>query len=203
MNDRSSDCARRIADELASCGVKLVASLPDNWVMDVINTIKNDDRFVHVPVNREESAIGLCSGAFFGGTGAFALMGASGFLTCIYALTKINYTYQVPLLIGITMRGHDGDDSHDSDRRAGRPEHRPALAPRDQPQPDEQRYRQPCRHREQERPAARRPRGIRQRHHGAGARRARNRHQGRCQRHAERRGHDQPGRAEGECGHAR
>ena len=23
-------------------------------------------------------------------------------MTCIYALTKINYTYQIPLLIGIT-----------------------------------------------------------------------------------------------------
>jgi len=41
---------KRIADELASCGVKLVASLPDNWLMDVINTVKRDDRFIHVPV---------------------------------------------------------------------------------------------------------------------------------------------------------
>ena len=36
-------------------------------------------------------------------------MGASGFLTCIYAITKINYTYQIPLLIGITLRGRPGD----------------------------------------------------------------------------------------------
>ena len=40
---------------------------------------------------------------------ARALMGASGFLTCIYALTKINYTYQIPILIGITLRGRPGD----------------------------------------------------------------------------------------------
>ena len=43
------------------------------------------------------------------GVGSFALMGASGFLTCIYALTKINYTYQIPILIGITLRGRPGD----------------------------------------------------------------------------------------------
>ena len=36
-------------------------------------------------------------------------MGASGFLTCIYAITKINYTYQIPILIGITLRGRPGD----------------------------------------------------------------------------------------------
>src|SRR5262249_12238161 len=44
-----------------------------------------DDRFVHIPVNREESAIGLCSGAYMGAMGCAALMGASGFMTVIYA----------------------------------------------------------------------------------------------------------------------
>jgi sulfopyruvate decarboxylase subunit alpha len=101
--------AQRIADTVAECGVSLVASLPDGWITPLIERFAGDARFRHVAVNREESAIGLCSGAFFGGIGAFALMGASGFLTCIYALTKINYTYQVPLLIGITMRGAFGD----------------------------------------------------------------------------------------------
>ena len=51
----------------------------------------------------------LCEAMTF--SGAFALMGASGFLTCIYAITKINYTYQIPLLIGITLRGRPGDNA--------------------------------------------------------------------------------------------
>jgi sulfopyruvate decarboxylase TPP-binding subunit len=33
-----------------------VASLPDNWLMGVIKAVDRDKRFVHVPVNREESA---------------------------------------------------------------------------------------------------------------------------------------------------
>lgn len=103
--------ARRIVDTAASCGISLIASLPDGWITTLIERFADDSRFRHVAVNREESAIGLCSGAFFSGLGAFALMGASGFLTCIYALTKINYTYQVPLLIGITMRGAFGDQA--------------------------------------------------------------------------------------------
>jgi sulfopyruvate decarboxylase subunit alpha len=101
--------AQRIVDITASCGITLVASLPDGWITPLIGRFAADDRFRHVAVNREESAIGLCSGAFLGGIGAFALMGASGFLTCIYAVTKINYTYQIPLLIGITLRGRPGD----------------------------------------------------------------------------------------------
>src|SRR5215468_356615 len=101
--------AKQIADATAKCGIELVASLPDGWITQLIEQYAGDNRFRHVSVNREESAIGLCSGAFMGGIGSFALMGASGFLTCIYALTKINYTYQIPILIGITLRGRPGD----------------------------------------------------------------------------------------------
>ena len=110
MSSSSADTvARRIADTSADCGISLVASLPDGWITSLITQYASDARFRHVSVNREESAIGLCSGAFFSGVGTFALMGASGFLTCIYAITKINYTYQIPLLIGITLRGRPGD----------------------------------------------------------------------------------------------
>src|SRR6266853_7004606 len=109
MNDKSSDVGKRIAEELAKCDVKLVASLPDNWLMDLICTIDRDDRFRHVPVNREESAIGLCSGAYMGAMGSAALMGASDFMTVVYALTKINYTYEIPLFLMATLRGAVGD----------------------------------------------------------------------------------------------
>jgi sulfopyruvate decarboxylase subunit alpha len=109
MNDKPADIGGLIANELAACGVKLVASLPDNWLTGVIDTIDRDDRFVHVPVNREESAIGLCSGAYMGAMGSAALMGASGFMTVVYAITKINYTYEIPLFLMLTLRGGVGD----------------------------------------------------------------------------------------------
>ncbi len=110
-SERADAVTGRIVDAVAQSGISLVASLPDGWITRLIRRFADDGRFRHVAVNREESAIGLCSGAFFGGTGALALMGASGFLTCIYAITKINYTYQIPLLIGITLRGRPGDNA--------------------------------------------------------------------------------------------
>jgi sulfopyruvate decarboxylase subunit alpha len=109
MSDNPSAVACAIADELAGCDVKLVASLPDNWLMEVISAIDADGRFTHVRVNREESAIGLCSGAYMGALGSAALMGASGFMTVVYAITKINYTYEIPLLFMLTLRGAVGD----------------------------------------------------------------------------------------------
>ncbi len=102
----------QIVEQLAACNIRLVASLPDDWISGLIGTLSSDPRFTHVPVNREESAIGLCAGAYFGGVGAVALMGASGFMTCVYATTKINYTYQLPLLFLLTLRGSIGDPSH-------------------------------------------------------------------------------------------
>jgi sulfopyruvate decarboxylase alpha subunit len=99
----------QIVGHLADCGIRLVASLPDNWIADLITAIDQDERFIHVRANREESAIGLCSGAFLGGISSLALMGASGLTTCVYAITKINYSYQIPLLIFITLRGAIGD----------------------------------------------------------------------------------------------
>ena len=101
--------AQAIADVLADAGADLVASLPDGWIAPLIKHLGRDRRFRHIPVNREESAIGLCSGAYFGGRVGVALMGASGFLTCIYAITKISYTYQIPLLLLVTLRGLPGD----------------------------------------------------------------------------------------------
>jgi sulfopyruvate decarboxylase subunit alpha len=109
MTEPGERVSQHIADVAAECGISLVASLPDGWITRLITQFDRDTRFRHVAVNREESAIGLCSGAFFSGIGSLALMGASGFLTCIYAITKINYTYQIPLLIGITLRGRPGD----------------------------------------------------------------------------------------------
>jgi sulfopyruvate decarboxylase alpha subunit len=109
VSGKTDDIGRQIANEIAACGVRLVASLPDNWLMNLIDTVKQDNRFIHVPVNREESAIGLCSGAYMGAMGSAALMGASGFMTVIYAITKINYTYEIPLFLMATLRGAAGD----------------------------------------------------------------------------------------------
>lgn len=105
----SSEVAQDIVDACADAGITFVASLPDDWIAECIDRFDNDGRFTHVPANREESAIGLCSGAFFSGNGSLALMGASGLMTVIYALTKINYTYEIPIFIMITQRGSMDD----------------------------------------------------------------------------------------------
>ena len=66
MSEKQKEATSAIVEQLARSGIRLVASLPDDWIADLIHTVEKDARFKHVPVNREESAIGLCSG-YFGG----------------------------------------------------------------------------------------------------------------------------------------
>lgn len=105
------ETAAKIADAMAAAGIKLVASLPDNWINPLIQKTIADPRFTHVSVNREESALAMCCGAHMSGLGSVALMGTSGFMTLPYAITKINYTYEIPTFFMITLRG-TFDDSH-------------------------------------------------------------------------------------------
>jgi sulfopyruvate decarboxylase TPP-binding subunit len=55
----SKEVAAAIADVLAGAGAELVASLPDGWIATLIKHLDSDKRFRHLPVNREESAVGL------------------------------------------------------------------------------------------------------------------------------------------------
>ena len=94
MNEKPSDIARayrrrarRLRREAGGLAFRQLAHRRDRRV-------RSRPAFTHIPVNREEWAVGLCAGAYMGAMGSAALMGASGFMTVIYAITKINYTYE-------------------------------------------------------------------------------------------------------------
>jgi sulfopyruvate decarboxylase subunit alpha len=94
-----------IRDVLAETGIGLAASLPDDWLSDVIRLLEEDERFTHVAVAREEEVVGICSGAFFSGVKAVGLMGCAGFLASIHELATLNLMYEIPLLLLMSLRG--------------------------------------------------------------------------------------------------
>jgi hypothetical protein len=61
MTGTKHDIGWKIANELATCGVKLIASLPDNWLMDVIDTVKRDERFRHMARADTDSSWSPCA----------------------------------------------------------------------------------------------------------------------------------------------
>ena len=103
------DVTTRIHGELTRCGIKLAASLPDDWVAPLIQRIAADNQIRHVRVAREAEAVAICSGAFFGGVRSVALMGATGLLTCTGELATLNLRHQIPVFLIVSQRGSIDD----------------------------------------------------------------------------------------------
>jgi sulfopyruvate decarboxylase subunit alpha len=103
------DVSAAIHDQLKKTGITLAASLPDDWVAPLINRIASDNTIRHVSVSREAEAIAICSGAFFGGVRAVAMMGATGLLTCTGELATLNLRHQIPVFLIVSQRGSIDD----------------------------------------------------------------------------------------------
>src|SRR5262249_26035944 len=103
------DAAERIHEQLTKCGITLAASLRDDWVAPLIERIAADNHIRHVRVAREAEAVAICSGAFFGGVRAVALMGATGLLTCTGELATLNLRHQIPVFLIVSQRGSIDD----------------------------------------------------------------------------------------------
>jgi len=91
--------------ELTRVGVKLAATLPDDWVGPLIGRIAADPAIRHVPVARESEAVVIATGAFFAGARSVAIMGNTGLLTCTGELATLNLRHQIPVFCIVSMRG--------------------------------------------------------------------------------------------------
>lgn len=106
----SAPAAERFCDDLVAAGIRLVASLPDDWVLPMIDAVAADERVTHVRVAREAEAVGICAGAFFGGVNAAAIMGMAGVLAIVHELATLNLMHDIPLLIVTSSRGQPGEE---------------------------------------------------------------------------------------------
>ena len=69
----------------------------------------------YLPAAREDSALGLASGAAVAGVRATVLMQNSGLGYCLNVLTSFNLIYQVPVLLIVSWRGYDDTDAVEHD----------------------------------------------------------------------------------------
>jgi sulfopyruvate decarboxylase subunit alpha len=103
------DVHEAIHAELKKCGVRLAASLPDDWVAPLIRRLDSDPEICHVRVGRESEAVMVASGAFFGGVRSVAVIGNTGLLTCTGELATLNLRHQIPVFCIVSMRGSIDD----------------------------------------------------------------------------------------------
>ncbi len=95
--------------QLVKAGVRLAASLPDDWVNTLIRRISKDNQIHHVPVCREAETIAICAGAFFGGVRSVAIFGNTGLLTCTGEMATLCLRHAIPVFCIVSGRGSIDD----------------------------------------------------------------------------------------------
>ena len=53
---------KKLAAAIEQAGVKVAASVPDNWIEPVIERLEASATVIHTPAAREEDALGICLG---------------------------------------------------------------------------------------------------------------------------------------------
>jgi sulfopyruvate decarboxylase subunit alpha len=107
MNAEEAAC--RIVEGLKEAGITLIASLPDINLASLLEAIAQDRDLLHVPVCREEEAIGITAGAYLVGKKCAAVMQNGGFFNSNNAIVSTLLQYQIPLLLLIYYAGDIGD----------------------------------------------------------------------------------------------
>lgn len=101
-----------ILEQLKKAGIDLVASLPDQWLGELIKQCEADPAITHIRLAREDDGVGICAGAWLGGRKAALVCQNSGVLLAVNALGGIAFHHQIPLLVVAAHRGHYDDNQY-------------------------------------------------------------------------------------------
>ena len=97
--------AALILERLKRAGIDLIASLPDQWLGDLIARFDADPAITHVKLAREDDGMGICAGAYLGGRKAALVCQNAGLLLSINALGGLAFHHQIPFLVLAAHRG--------------------------------------------------------------------------------------------------
>ena len=78
---------------------------PCSYLKPVINYVIDNNEFSFVNATNEGDAIALASGAVMAGKRSVVMFQNSGLGNAVNPLTSLNYTFRIPLLLIITLRG--------------------------------------------------------------------------------------------------
>ena len=102
---------RDFARHLERHGFDFFTGVPCSLIEDLIAVLERDSRAPYVAAVREDAAVGLAAGAWFGGRRPVVLMQNSGLGTSLNALASLSLMYGLPVLLVVTWRGFGGRDA--------------------------------------------------------------------------------------------
>lgn len=103
--------SEQFCELLKDQGFTLFAGVPCSILTPILNTLMSDSAVIYVPATREDEAIGIAVGAYFGGRKSIVFMQNSGLGLSVNALASLTLLYRVPLLLLITWRGNTNLDA--------------------------------------------------------------------------------------------
>jgi phosphonopyruvate decarboxylase len=102
---------RDFAERLRAHGFDFFSGVPCSLIEDLLAVLERDGRAPYVAAVREDAAVGVAAGAWFGGRRPAVLMQNSGLGTSLNALASLSLMYGLPLLLVVTWRGYEGHDA--------------------------------------------------------------------------------------------
>jgi sulfopyruvate decarboxylase subunit alpha len=105
----STTGSRAVYEALKACGVTLVPTVPETWLVQVVRLIEEDPTMTMVHLAKEEEGVGIAAGAYLSGVNAALIMQNHGLLACINPIVSLIFLYKIPLLMLISYRGDFGE----------------------------------------------------------------------------------------------
>ena len=109
--------SQHFLDLLERRGYNFFTGVPCSLFEGVTRILDVEPRYGYVSAVREDSAMGLAAGAYFGGRQPVVLMQNSGLGVSTNALVSLHQIYDIPALLVVSWRGQrgaDGAPSHDA-----------------------------------------------------------------------------------------
>ncbi len=101
--------ATKLLGELLDAGVSIAASLPDQWLSDVLDALDDEPTIRHVRLTREDEGVGICVGAALAGERAVLICQNAGVLLSMNALSGAAHHHRSPAVVIAVQRGLTGD----------------------------------------------------------------------------------------------
>jgi phosphonopyruvate decarboxylase len=92
-------------------GFDFFTGVPCSLIEDLIAVLERGEHGPYVAAVREDAAVGVAAGAWFGGRRPVVLMQNSGLGTSLNALASLSLMYGLPALLLVTWRGFGGKDA--------------------------------------------------------------------------------------------
>lgn len=96
----------KFGTKLEEYGFDFYSGVPCSFLKPMINYAINKKQFVMAA--NEGDAVAICAGAYMGGKKSIFLCQNSGLTNAVSPLTSLNYTFEIPVLGFVSLRGESG-----------------------------------------------------------------------------------------------